>query len=114
MRPASSVRTVELETEQGREILFCSNGDAGQLCGGGTLFIPADTLENRRRSSITIRCPLCPDVNQGLATWDVDLGPEAGLYALATYNDCGHSAAVRLDGGGPTLAAWTTIPSPTN
>jgi hypothetical protein len=97
LRPSPSPSTVELDTEQGREILLYSDGDDGQVRDGGTLFIPADTLENRRRASITSHCPLCPDVNQGMSVRDIDLGPEAGTYASATYSECGHAAAVRLD-----------------
>lgn len=100
MRPVPPPRTVELDTEQGREFLFYSNGEDGQVCDGGTLVIPTDTPENRRRTSVTNHCPLCPEVNQGMAIQDIDLGPEAGTYTLASYNECGHAAAVRLDEGG--------------
>lgn len=102
--PCSNVGIVQMETPEGLEMLFYAPAGDDRYADGGTLLFPADTLENRRRRSITMHCPLCPDVNQGLATRDVDLlGPDAGLFALAAYNDCGHEAAVQLGGEGILL-----------
>lgn len=96
--PTPPPRTVELDTERGREILLYFSGDDGRVRDGGTLIIPTDTPENRRRAAITRGCPLCPDVNQGLMSQEHDFGPEAGTYIVAVYQECGHGAALRLDG----------------
>lgn len=92
-------RTVQMDTNSGgRDILFYERGGDGQVIDCGSLTIPAATPETRRRAVITRGCPLCPDVNQGLASEDRDLGPEVGTYVVARYRKCGHGAALRLDG----------------
>ncbi|MGV2914567.1 hypothetical protein [Streptomyces alfalfae] len=91
-------RTVNLDTERGREILFYSSGEDDSVCDGGTLIIPGDTSENRRRAAITQGCPLCPDINQGLMSQEHDLGSQAGTYVASVYQECGHGATIRLDG----------------
>ncbi|MBP5930474.1 hypothetical protein [Streptomyces scabiei] len=103
--PAPPPHTVEVDTERGREILFYSSDEDGQVCDGGTLIIPADTPENRRRAVITGGCHLCPDVNQGLMSQEHDLGPEVGTHIIARYQECGHGTALRLDEEGP-LTLW--------
>jgi hypothetical protein len=99
--PSRPVRrlTAALETEQGTEILLSyvddQAGADGRLVDSGVLFIPADTPENRRRARITLGCPLCPDVNQGLTSRDV--ADDDGSYVIAAYAECGHEVMARLD-----------------
>ncbi|MFD6128622.1 hypothetical protein ACFWC2_14520 [Streptomyces diastaticus] len=66
LRPVAPVAGVTLDTEHGREMVFHPAGEDDRLCGGGTLIIPADTVENRRRGAVTRGCPRCPDIDQGL------------------------------------------------
>ncbi|WP_008411551.1 hypothetical protein OIE91_11270 [Streptomyces albidoflavus] len=98
LRSVPPVAVVTLDTERGREMVFHPAGEDDRLCGGGTLIIPADTAENRRRWAVTRGCPRCPDINQGLMSQEHDLGPEAGTYVTAVYGECGHGATIRLDG----------------
>ncbi|AIV35600.1 hypothetical protein [Streptomyces sp. CCM_MD2014] len=97
-RPAPPMDTVELETDHGRELLLYSVGEGGQVLNGGTLLIPADTPANIRRAALERGCPLCPDVNQGLMSHEIEGGPGEGRYAVAVYQECGHRMAIRLDG----------------
>jgi hypothetical protein len=94
----SPSNSVKLETEQSREYLLYSTAEDGQVCGHGTLIVPAATRENQRRWAITRGCPACPGVNQGLMVQEHDLRPEAGTYVTAAYGECGHGATIRLDG----------------
>lgn len=88
--------SVELDSAHGREVLLSFKSEDDRVCGGGTLIIPADTPESRRRWAVTRGCPRCPDVNQGLMSQELDLGP-AGTHILALYEECGHGATAPLD-----------------
>ncbi|MFD8335582.1 hypothetical protein ACFV42_23425 [Streptomyces solisilvae] len=82
-----SFESVELETNDQREILFAD---------GGILTIPKDTVANRVRSWATRRCPSCPDINQGLMSQET-VGEDGVPYLCVVYRDCGHVVIARLD-----------------
>jgi hypothetical protein len=94
----SPVRTVQVETPDGRELLFYAPEGDGRHVGGGTMIIPADTPENRRRARLTRGCPVCPDVNQGLMSREFE--GDGGSYVIAVYATCGHEVMGRLDSDG--------------
>lgn len=71
-------------------------GESIDFPDGGTLHIPADTVENRVRARATRACHLCPDVNQGCHAQDAR--PDAAVPAVVvTFQECGHVLAYRLD-----------------